>query len=367
MPTIPLNGAHLRVRLIDIELTKLKLDPENPRLHSAYLTHQLRAQPSEKQIAQVLEQLPEFQALLDAITRNDGCFQAPLITVDGRVLEGNRRVTALRKVRSSDPKNKQWQSVTVQQLTARIPPDQEKALRAKFHLENALPWDGLSQLTEYLGVAEREGADFLANLLGRFRPQIEPLLVAGRCVRKFSAAYPELVSQDLLWILVGLCGVKQIEPQVAFSRTLRIIFTEEDEARPEQQPYTLAQVCKWLAEGRFTKPYESEQRKYRVKPAQVPTLFREVRRAGEEVLAYFLEADGSLAKALSYLQGGLSPYQREQRRALKQTQQFLDVLNGIKVIRRDETPDFYRQALACYHRLEQLLGTKRSKEVTHVQ
>jgi hypothetical protein len=43
MPTIPLNGVHLRVRLIEIELSKLRLDPENPRLHSAYLTHQLTA------------------------------------------------------------------------------------------------------------------------------------------------------------------------------------------------------------------------------------------------------------------------------------------------------------------------------------
>jgi PadR family transcriptional regulator, regulatory protein PadR len=82
MITIPLNGARLRVRLIEAEVSRLKLDPENPRLHSAYLTHDLPARPNEKQIAAVLEQLPEFQALLDAITRNDGVFQPPLLTAD---------------------------------------------------------------------------------------------------------------------------------------------------------------------------------------------------------------------------------------------------------------------------------------------
>jgi hypothetical protein len=80
MITIPLNGARLRVRLIEADVSRLKLDPENPRLHSAYLTHDLPARPNEKQIAAVLEQLPEFQALLDAITRNDGVFQPPLLT-----------------------------------------------------------------------------------------------------------------------------------------------------------------------------------------------------------------------------------------------------------------------------------------------
>jgi hypothetical protein len=88
MITIPLNGARLRVRLIEAEVSRLKLNPENPRLHSAYLTHDLPVRPNEKQIAAVLEQLPEFQALLDAITRNDGVFQPPLVTADFRVLEG---------------------------------------------------------------------------------------------------------------------------------------------------------------------------------------------------------------------------------------------------------------------------------------
>jgi hypothetical protein len=55
MTALPLNGLRLRVRLVEVELHRLKLDPENPRLHSAYLTHDLPARPNEKQIATVLE------------------------------------------------------------------------------------------------------------------------------------------------------------------------------------------------------------------------------------------------------------------------------------------------------------------------
>src|SRR6266542_3952944 len=51
------------------------------------------------------------------------------------------------------------------------------------NIETMLAWDSLSVLTEYLGVAEREGPDALAQMLGRYRPQIEPLLIAGRCLR----------------------------------------------------------------------------------------------------------------------------------------------------------------------------------------
>jgi hypothetical protein len=366
MTTIPLNGIRLRVRLLEVEVSKLKLDPENPRLHSAYLTHELPARPNEKQIAGALEQLPEFQALLDAITRNDGCFMPPLITADFRVLEGNRRVTALRKLHAAEPRNSLWQTVTVHQLGVRIPAEQERALRAKFHLENALPWDALSQLTEYLAVAERDGPDTLATLVGKFRPQIEPLIVAGRAVRRFSETYPELRSQELLLILVGLCGVRRIIPEVTFAPSLRVIYTDRDEERPQKQPFPLQQVCKWLVEGRFTTPYTNGERTYAVKPLYVPAVFRDVRQAGEEAMSLFLEEGGSLAKAVAFLQDGYSAWHREQRRALRQTQKYLDLLNRLKTIKQSEHPDLYRQAKACLHRLEQLLGVRRKEAAAHV-
>jgi hypothetical protein len=78
MSTIPLNGGHLRVRLVEADISKLKLDPENPRLHSAYLTHDLPAKPTQTQLSAALERLPEFQGLIDALIRNNGCFQPPL-------------------------------------------------------------------------------------------------------------------------------------------------------------------------------------------------------------------------------------------------------------------------------------------------
>ena len=366
MPMLPVNGAQLRVRLVEIELDRLKLDPDNPRLHSAYLTHALPSRPNEKQMMQILEGLPDFQALLDAISRNHGCFQPPLLTVDGRVLEGNRRVTALRKLRAEDPQNRHWETVTVHQLTARIPPEQERALRAKFHLEQALAWDGLSQLTEYVAIAERDGVDALATMLGKFRSAVEPVVVAGQSVRLFSQTHPESRSQELLWVLVGLCGVREIVPKVAISTAARCVYTARDEERPREQPFSLAQLMKWLAEGRFTKAYQDGGRSYAIKQAQIPALFRDVRRAGEEALSYFLEEGGSLAKAVFHLDHGYSVFHREQQRLIKQSQHFLDSLGTLKTIRRDEHPELYRETVAIYHRLALLLSP-RQKEVAHVQ
>jgi hypothetical protein len=344
---------------MEAEVMKLRLDPQNPRLHSAYLTHELPAEPSQLQIVRILENLPEFEALYNSIAHNNGCFQPPVVTADLRVLEGNRRIAALRQLRAEHPKSARWQMVTVQQLTQRIPLAQEKAIRAKFHLQGMLPWDALSQLTEYVAVAERDGAEFLAHLLGRFRKQIEPLLVAGRCLHKFSQAYTQVRSPDLLWVLVGLCGVKQIEPAVVFSRTTRCIFTDKDEERPPHQPFTLQQIMPWIAEGRFTKPYEDKERPYTIKPAQVPALFRRARLAGEETMAYFLETGGSLAKALSFLEAERSTLHRQQKQALSLTHKYMELLNQLKAIRREESLDLYRDAMACYHRLEQLLGLGR--------
>jgi hypothetical protein len=267
---------------------------------------------------------------------------------------------------AAEAQNQQWRAVTVHQLGVRIPSEQERALRAKFHLENALPWDALSQLTEYLAVAERDGPDLLATMIGKFRPQIEPLIVAGRAVRRFSELYPDLRSRDLLLILVGLCGVRHIIPEVTLAPSLRVLYTDKDEERPQKQPFTLTQILKWLVEGRFTQSYEEGSRTYTVKPLYVPAIFREVRQAGEEAMSLFLEEGGSLARASAFLQNGYSALHREQRRALRQTQKFLDLLNGIKTIKQTETPDLYRDAKSCLHRLEQLLGSKH-KEVHDVR
>jgi hypothetical protein len=193
-------------------------------------------------------------------------------------------------------------------------------------------------------------------MVGKFRPQIEPLIVAGRCVRRFSELYPELRSQDLLLILVGLCGVRRIVPEVTFAPSLRCIFTDQDEARPQKQPFALTQVMKWLVEGRFTQPYEDVSRTITVKPVYAPALFRDVRQAGEEALSLFLEEGGSLAKAVAFLQNGYSAWHREQRQVLRQTQKYLDLLNSLKTIKQSEMPEIYRHALSCLHRLEQLLG-----------
>lgn len=364
MTTLTVNGADVRVRLLDVDPLKLRLDPENPRLHSAYLTHTLSAEPSQRELSDALQALPEFQDLVDAVRRNRGCFRPPLVTADSRVLEGNRRVAALRLVAAEHPKDPHWRSVTVEQLVERASPAQEQAIRAKFHLENALPWDGLSQLAEYSAIAEREGPETLAAMLKRYRKQIEPLLLAGRCLSSYSKAYPSACEPDTLRVLVGLCGVKQIEPQVSFSRITRCIFTDDDSRRPPEQPFPLSQIYPWLAEGRFTRGYSDGGVDWQVAPAQAPAMFLRVRQAGGEALAYFLETNGSLAKAVASLDATADTPHWQQKHALRLTNKYLELLNRLEAIRRDESPDLHREAVACYHRLGQLLGQS-GKEKRH--
>ena len=366
MPHVIVNGSKLTVRFLDVELARLKLDAANPRLHSAYLTHQLKARPSQADIEQILVALPEFADLLNAIARNEGCFQPPLVASDLRVLEGNRRVAALRVLRAR-PDGAQWARVTVAQFVDRLSATQEQSVRAKYHLESALPWDHLSQLAEYLALAEREGTDVLAGMLSRPERHIEPLLVAGRLVRRFSDQYPDLHAVDDLRVLVGLCGVKQIAPKVVFSRATRLLFTHTDDLRPGKQPYPVDQVLGWIAEGRFTRPFITEDgQEVRVRPEQVPAAFRQVREGGEEPLSYFHEADGSLAKALSSLVGATPVIGWQHQRALTMTRRYVDLLEKLKPIRQRESPDLYRDALNCHRRLGELLGLGR-KERGHAR
>jgi hypothetical protein len=368
MPNLTINGASLPVRLVEVELSKLRLDPENPRLHSAYLTHALPADPTQKQIEAVLAALPEAKSLTDALIRNEGCFTAPLVSSDFRALEGNRRIAALRRLRAESPRSTRWTKLTVQQVTVKLTPDQEKAVRAKYHLEGIVPWDGLSQLTEYAALAERErnGAETVAEMLGRFPKDVEPLLVAGRCLRTFSRQYPQVRSSEALWVIAGLCGVKHVAPSIACSRSTRFLFTDSDETRPEKQPYATAKIFRWVAEGRFTTPYAADGRQTIIRISQVPAQFRRVLLAGGEPLALFCEEGGSLAKAVASLDGAGHTVYSKHRRALQLTRTFVDLLNEMPAIRREETPELYRDALSCYQRLGILLGVpKKEKAYVH--
>ena len=103
-----------------------------------------------------------------------------------------------------------------------------------------------------------------------------------------------------------------------------------------------------------------------IRADQVPASFRLVRQAGEQALSYFLETDGSLAKAVASLEEDKPAMPWQQRRALSLTRRYVDLLNQMKPIRRDESPDLYRDAVACYHRLGDLLGLA-GKERGHVR
>lgn len=356
MATLTLNGYRLQIRFVEVELKNLRLDPANPRLHSSYLTHELPASPSQAQLVRILEQLPEFDSLKEALVRNQGCFQPPLVTNDNRVLEGNRRVAAMRRLLSENKKSGQWSTVTVQQLAKKITDAQEKAIRAKFHIEGMLSWDSLSKLTEYLAIADRDGVDSLAGMLSRPPKQLEPLLVAGRSIRLFSQAYPNLKSQDLLLVLAGLCGVKQIEPNLVISTSQRCIYTHIDDERPTHQTFPLAQIMRWLAEGRFTASYNDGTRNHTIKPSKVASEFRRVREEGHEAMLHFTEPEGSLTKALAFIEAKHPTLHWRHTQALKQTLKFMGLLNQMKPIKRDENPELHVQATACYHRLAQLLG-----------
>lgn len=366
MPNLIINGVTLPMRLVEVELGKLRLDAENPRLHSAYLTHALPADPTQKQIEAVLCALPEAKALTYALIRNQGCFSAPLATVDFRVLEGNRRVAALRRLRAENRRSTEWNRITIEQLTVKLTPAQEKAIRAKYHLEGVVPWDGLSQLAEYAALAERDGGDRVAEMLGRFPKDVEPLLVAGRCLRAFSRQYPNVRAPEALWVVAVLCGVKHVEPTVSCSRAVRFLYTDSDETRPEKQTYATEKLFQWIAEGRFTRPYEANGRSTSIRVSQVPAQFRRVVMAGGEPLAIFCEEGGSLAKAVAALDGeGHTGYLKHQR-ALQLTRTFADLLGTLKPIHQRESPELYRDALNCYHRLGDLLGVaKKEKAYVH--
>ena len=75
MATLTVNGASLSIRLLEVELNKLQLDPENPRLHSFYLTHELPAQPTQVQSDDGAATLQDAESVADLHLAKAGLVQ----------------------------------------------------------------------------------------------------------------------------------------------------------------------------------------------------------------------------------------------------------------------------------------------------
>ena len=126
----------------ELEQSKLKFFPENPRVYSVLNIG--NEKPSQEQIEEVMCRDDRIKELKESIKSNGGLIE-PIFVRDGDmvVLEGNSRLAAYRLLNKQDPIK--WAKIKVALLPADIPDSAVFALLGQFHIIGRKDWNPYEQ------------------------------------------------------------------------------------------------------------------------------------------------------------------------------------------------------------------------------
>lgn len=143
---IPLGPTKVEVVLAEVNIDDLKLDPTNPRIAFALQARGVR-NPTAQELADILWEDSDVKALKRSIEANGGLIEAIIVSgKDGTILEGNCRVTCLRKLRDDtkgeDPR---WTHARARILPAGVDRQTIDVLLGELHIAGKNEWTPFEQ------------------------------------------------------------------------------------------------------------------------------------------------------------------------------------------------------------------------------
>lgn len=192
-PRRVLNKHVVEPAFVELPVDELKFDTKNQRL-----MHVIRTNLSGKRARQIdceklLWELPDTQHLFNDIKENGGLRQ-PLITdSDKVVIEGNRRLCCLKKLRQREPKNTVWKSVSVEMFPEDLPPSIIREFLFDAHVSGKKDWDAYerAEYIHHLYFDDGKTYEWLARNAHLSRSKIKQSLVAYDLTTEFLKEYPK--------------------------------------------------------------------------------------------------------------------------------------------------------------------------------
>ncbi len=164
---IPLGATKIEVELGEVELDQLRLDPTNPRLAFKIHAKDLKT-PSQKQLEELLWEDPNVTALKRSISSTGGLIEAIIVQDDGTVLEGNCRLTCVRRL-NEDAKGKdpRWTSIRARILPPGVDRRVIDVLLGELHIAGKNEWTPFEQAAHLYGMTEKGYKE--VDLAGMYR------------------------------------------------------------------------------------------------------------------------------------------------------------------------------------------------------
>lgn len=234
---IVITGIPRKLYIEERPLDSIRLDPENPRFRDILLLE--GKSYTDKELEEQIWQEDDTKDLFNAIKASKGLQEQPLITKDGIVKEGNRRIVCLRKLRKL-VNDKQVPSIpfgTFDRVKVKVLPDditetEVDVLMARYHVAGKKEWAALNQAAHIYELTEKDGLTIadVAVLLGKSKPYIYQKLWAFKETREFLKKHKGREIKDFSF----------------FEEYYKKRSSIEDEAKIPKE-----KIHSWIVEGKF--------------------------------------------------------------------------------------------------------------------
>jgi hypothetical protein len=191
---IPLGATRVEVELGEVELDKLQLDPTNPRLAFKIQARDLK-NPSQKQLEGLLGEDPDVAALRRSIAATGGLIEAIIVQDDGTVLEGNCRLTCIRRLNEeARGKDSRWTSIRARILPPGVDRRVIDVLLGELHIAGKNEWTPFEQAAHLYGMSQKGYKEL--DLAGMYRQSKSYINAKIRAYRLMKETFVHLVQDE---------------------------------------------------------------------------------------------------------------------------------------------------------------------------
>jgi ParB-like chromosome segregation protein Spo0J len=138
---ITLGGTRVRIQGQDLDLSKVRLDPANPRVANTVLVSAFgEGEVLQASLVKLLWDDPDVHALYQSILQNKGLIERIIVRHDGVVAEGNCRTVVYKKLAENYPNEPAWRRIPARVLPADITERQVAILLGELHVGGKNQW-----------------------------------------------------------------------------------------------------------------------------------------------------------------------------------------------------------------------------------
>ncbi len=137
--TITVLGREITYEIKNLDINSLKYDPDNPRINRI-ISRRLPDKVNQEFIELELLKLDSTKDLTTDLEANEGVIDE-IYVLKNRVIEGNRRLCAYRRLNKKYPAEKKWKFIKARILQDDVTDEEISYILVTFHIKGKTPWD----------------------------------------------------------------------------------------------------------------------------------------------------------------------------------------------------------------------------------